>query len=100
MIVGSATPIGTSRMWNAKVKPICDRAGVNCTGPDARAIQVDVTEPALAGRRRSRTGRGGSAQTAEEVVADAERIRHRSQRRVDGADAWKHARIDDVEVVQ
>jgi hypothetical protein len=29
-------------MWNASVKPICDRAGVSCTGPDARAIQVVV----------------------------------------------------------
>ena len=40
------------------------------------------------------------AQPLEQVVADAQRVRHRRQRRVDRADAREDARVDDVEVVE
>ena len=39
------------------------------------------------------------AHALEEVVADAQRVRHRGQRRVHRADAREEARVDDVEVV-
>src|SRR3954447_536574 len=35
----------------------------------------------------------------EQVVSDAERVRHRRERRVHRADAREEARVDDVEVV-
>jgi hypothetical protein len=34
------------------------------------------------------------------VVADAEGVRHRGQRRVHGPDAREEARVDDVQVVE
>ncbi len=41
-----------------------------------------------------------SAHPLEQVVADAERVGHRGQRRVHGADAREEAGVDDVEVVE
>src|SRR3954469_18381784 len=44
-------------------------------------------------------GRDGGAEPLEQVVADAQGVGHRRQRRVHGADAREEARVDDVEVV-
>src|SRR5262245_22167278 len=41
-----------------------------------------------------------SLDALEQVVADAERVGHGRQRWVHRADAWKEARVDDVEVVE
>src|SRR5262245_61447829 len=42
----------------------------------------------------------GSGEPLGEVLADADRVRHRRQRRVHGADAREEAGVDDVEVVE
>src|SRR4051812_28174895 len=42
---------------------------------------------------------GAGAEALEQVVADAQRVGHGGERRVDGADAREEARVDDVEVV-
>jgi hypothetical protein len=41
-----------------------------------------------------------SPQSLEQMIADAERVRHRGQRRVDRADRREDARVGDVEVVE
>src|SRR3954454_16331624 len=48
---------------------------------------------------RGLLSRGARAETLEQVVADAQRVGHRRQRRVHRADAREEARVDDVEVV-
>ena len=44
-------------------------------------------------------GVGAGAEPLEQVVADAQGVRHRGQRRVHGARRREEARVDDVEVV-
>ena len=46
------------------------------------------------------SGRLRGAEALEQVVADAQGVGHRGQRRVHGADAREEARVDDVEVVE
>src|SRR4029450_11766829 len=42
---------------------------------------------------------GGRTHPVEQVIAYPHGVRHRGQRRVDGADAGEEARVDDVEGV-
>src|SRR3989440_10803494 len=44
--------------------------------------------------------RPSGSEPLEQVVPDAEGVRHRGEGRVHGADARKDARVDDVEVVE
>jgi hypothetical protein len=57
MIVGSATPIGTRRMWKASVNAICERAGTSWAGSDARSHDVtQVMRTPLVSDDIARTG--------------------------------------------
>ena len=57
--------------------------------------------PAVPLSRHGRTPAGRlRAQPLEQVVADAQRVGHRGQRRVHRADAREEAGVDDVEVVE
>src|ERR1043166_1004308 len=40
------------------------------------------------------------AEAVDEVVADAKRVGHDRERRIDGAARWEEARVDDVEIVE
>src|SRR5690349_23924230 len=62
--------------------------------------------PTITTRRRPLPSRDMSgflvdarAEALEQVVAHAQPVRHRRERRVHGADAREEARVDDVEVV-
>src|SRR6266545_1580218 len=85
VMVGSATPMGTSRMWNASVKAICSRA----------ASSVEEALDATTVRFTS-----GLPHPLEQVRSDAQRVCDDGQRRVHGADGHEEARVDDVEVVE
>ena len=71
-------------------------AGEAAADDDDVALPLGQRQPTCAG---SACGRA-RAHALEQVVADAQRVGHRGQRRVDGADAREEARVDDVEVVE
>ena len=72
--------------------------------PDAREAAADDDDVQLAlgavirHARRSAVS-SGTPMRSQQVVADAQRVGHRGQRRVHRADAREEARVDDVEVV-
>src|SRR3954468_6105987 len=77
---------GTNRKWYSDVV--------------ANWIRARSTAVEASGVISCRHGRLAHAEPLEQVVADAERVRHRGQGRVDGADAREEARVDDVQVVE
>src|SRR5213078_3720580 len=85
VIVGSATPIGTRRIWNASVNAICSRAASSVEdASDARIVRFTIALP----------------ESFEQVLAHAQGVGDDRQRRVHRADGYEEARVEDVEVVE
>src|SRR5438874_5042453 len=85
VIVGNATPIRTSRMWNASVNAICSRAASSVEEAlDATTVRFTCSLP----------------QPFEQVRSDAQRVGDDGQRRVHRADGHEEARVDHIEVVE
>ena len=83
------------RTGEARDKALSDRVGHG--GHDLHGPPPGYGAGAVLGRR----GRGdGCAEPLEQVVADAQGVRHRGERRVHRARRGEEARVDDVEVVE
>ena len=80
------TPSGTRMMWDASVNAIWARAhGTGSTASTCAPVRDSALMPC--------------AEPFEQVVADAQGVGHRRERRVHGADAREEAGVDHVEVV-
>ena len=91
--VGSSRDERTITMQQATARVIAERAGAEARQGRHR--------PCAERRRRLLTPAGPrSVQALEQVVADAQRVRHRRKRRVHSRDAREEAGVDDIEVVE
>ena len=99
---GRQAVVGAVREHRAGRREGHQRQPLQQPGPVDRA-DLPACEPARGAARRRLLrswSPAASGETLAEVIADAERVRHRGQPRVHRADAREEAGVDDVEVVE